>query len=122
MYTNLKLCDVNSFSYWTLGYGEGVVSVDDELAGIPEEYSLLQNYPNPFNPETIIRFDLPEESFVNLSIYNLIGEKVITLVDEKLDKGKYAKTLNAGNLPSGVYIYKLKSDKADFTRKMVLMK
>jgi hypothetical protein len=118
----VETAGVNSFSYFTLAYGDQLVSVETGSGEMPAEYSLNQNYPNPFNPETVIQFDLPEETFVDLSVYNSIGQKVLTLINERMNQGKYSKTFNASDLPSGVYIYKLTSDKATFVKKMVLMK
>jgi hypothetical protein len=81
-----------------------------------------KNYPNPFNPTTKIVFELPVNSNVNLSIYNLIGQKVATLVDEQLEPGVFERNFNADNMPSGIYIYVLKTGTTSITSKMLLMK
>lgn len=88
----------------------------------PKEFTLHQNFPNPFNPETVIRFELPQESFVNISVYNSIGEKVATIINEKLDIGVHTKTFNASSFSSGIYIYRLTTDNHVFTKKMMLIK
>ncbi|MDI6766355.1 MAG: T9SS type A sorting domain-containing protein, partial [Bacteroidota bacterium] len=99
------------------------------LAGeveLPKEFALHQNYPNPFNPTTKIKYDLPKDSKVSLKIYNLLGQEVLTLVDENQNAGFKSVTWDAGDLPSGVYIYKLsaESEGKSFVdvRKVVLMK
>jgi len=85
-------------------------------------YKLQSNYPNPFNPSTKIEFQIPNPSFVNLTVYNSLGEEVTTLVNQNLEKGKYTFEFNAENLPSGIYIYKLNADKYSAVRKMMLVK
>jgi len=94
----------------------------EQLGEIPQSFALLQNYPNPFNPETKIRFEIPVTSFVNISVFNLLGEKVATLVNENLGQGVYEKSFGASNLTSGVYIYKLTAGSYTMTKKMMLMK
>jgi Secretion system C-terminal sorting domain len=90
--------------------------------GIPLEFSLEQNYPNPFNPSTNIKYSVPENGFVKLAIYNLIGEEVSVLVNEQKEAGFYEVTFSALNLPSGTYIYRLITDRFVATKKMVLLK
>ena len=89
---------------------------------IPTEFGLTQNYPNPFNPSTTINYSIPVGGFVNLSVYNLLGEKVATLVDKNLQVGTYAAQFNAENLPSGMYIYKLTTNGFNQSMKMMLTK
>jgi hypothetical protein len=88
----------------------------------PIKYSLEQNYPNPFNPITTIKFSIPKESNVNISIYNVLGELVTTLANGQMKPGYYEYQFNATNLASGVYIYRIKADDFVETKKMVLMK
>jgi pectate lyase len=85
-------------------------------------YNLFQNYPNPFNPSTVISFDLPENSRVNLTVYNLLGEKTAVLIDEVLEAGRYSKTFDAAGLPSGVYLYVISADNYYSARKMILLR
>ena len=89
---------------------------------LPTTYNLKQNYPNPFNPSTTIKFSLPEAAVVNLSIYNTLGQKVAELVNTNLEAGRYTYRWDAGNVASGIYIYKLNTDKFVSARKMILMK
>jgi len=82
----------------------------------------VKNYPNPFNPETNIRYELPNSGNVNLSIYNLLGEKVATLVDEYKEEGIYQEAFDARDLPSGVYFSILQTEGIKVTRKILLIK
>lgn len=89
---------------------------------IPSKYDLYQNYPNPFNPTTKIKFDIVKNGVVKLVVYDITGKVVNTLVNAKLEAGKYEFNLIAGNLPSGVYFYKIESDNFNMTKRMVLLK
>lgn len=89
-----------------------VVKVTDVFTSIadteiPDKYELYQNYPNPFNPETVIKFDLPEDSDVKLSVYNVVGEKVETLVNREMSAGMHKIKWKASRYSSGVYFYRL---------------
>ncbi len=88
----------------------------------PDKFELMQNYPNPFNPATTISFLIPKQSFVNLSVYNLLGERVEILINEEKLPGFYQVEFNANNIASGVYFYTLKSDNYLQTKKMVILK
>lgn len=89
---------------------------------IPDRYELLQNYPNPFNPSTKIKYAIPEAGFVNLTVYNIIGQVVKEIVNEYIRAGYYEVTFNANNLSSGFYIYRITSGKFNTTKKMLLLK
>lgn len=88
----------------------------------PGEFALEQNYPNPFNPSTVIAFSLPERSFAELTVYNVLGQAVARPVSGILEAGKHTFNFNAENLPAGVYIYKLSARNNAFIRKMTLLK
>jgi hypothetical protein len=96
-----------------------VEAVDNTL---PEEYSLAQNYPNPFNPATTIEFALPQSSFVNLEVFNALGEKVSSLVSEELSAGTYKYKWNAEDLTSGIYFYRITTESFIESKKMILLK
>ena len=89
---------------------------------IVEEYQLYENYPNPFNPETIIKFSIPTAGFVNLQVYNVLGQSVATLVDKNIAAGEYSATFNADHQPSGIYFYRLQADNYQMTKRMILLK
>jgi hypothetical protein len=94
----------------------------DLLSDVPTEFSLWQNYPNPFNPATQIRFDLPESAHVRLDVYNSLGQRVATLVNETMSAGSHEVSFNAGQLSSGHYLYRLEAGSEVFTRTMTLIK
>ena len=89
---------------------------------LPQNYTLAQNHPNPFNPETTISFSIPNDGFVNLSVFNIQGQKVATLADSRMSAGQYDLVWNAAENSTGIYFYKLTS--GDFTqiKKCVLVK
>jgi len=100
------------------------IGINENNGNIPDEYKLHQNYPNPFNPETKIRFDLPESGNVTLKVYDQIGKEVSTLLSGYKNAGSYEVSFNAdrSGLASGVYFYKLKTEKRSFTKRMILQK
>ncbi len=91
-------------------------------AETPKEFFLSQNYPNPFNPVTMLEFQLPVETHVTLVIYDVLGREVETLINRKIETVRQRISWNASNNPSGVYFYKLTTEKFSAVRKMVLMK
>jgi hypothetical protein len=100
---------------------------DDGDDQIPAEFELRQNYPNPFNPETIIEYSLPSEEFVNLSVYNSLGQHVTTLVNWRESAGWHSVRWNGTDdeglpVPSGIYLYVIRSLNMAEKRKMVLLK
>jgi hypothetical protein len=99
-----------------------VSDVDPIAEVVPSDYSLEQNYPNPFNPSTTINFSIPVAGFVTLDIYNAIGQKVASLVNETKSAGNYSVDFNASTLTSGIYFYKISSGNFTETKKMILMK
>jgi pectate lyase len=88
----------------------------------PIDVRLYQNYPNPFNPQTQIRFSLPEQAHVKLEIFDILGQRVSLLVDEVMSAGTQEVTFDAGNLSSGLYLYRLQSGHVTLTKQMMLMK
>jgi hypothetical protein len=91
-------------------------------AVIPNEITLHNNYPNPFNPSTNISFGLPSEGHVSLKVYNLLGQEVATLVDERRIAGFHTVTFQPADLASGVYFYVLQAGETRLTRRLVFMK
>jgi hypothetical protein len=98
------------------------VTVGLPKGNVPQEFKLCQNYPNPFNPNTVISFDLPKASNVNLTVFNVLGQKVATLVDEPRAAGTHNVNWNASGSSSGVYFYRISTDKNVETKKMLLLK
>jgi hypothetical protein len=101
---------------------EGTAGVE-KIAEVPKTFFVSQNYPNPFNPSTTIEFTLAERGKVTLLVYDILGHKVATLVDEELKAGiLYRIPFNASKLSSGVYFYRLEAGKNSQIKKLVLMK
>jgi hypothetical protein len=90
--------------------------------GIPAVFALEQNYPNPFNPSTTIKFALPKASVAKLTVYNLLGQKVSTLVDGQLEAGVHSVRFDATRLATGVYFYRLEAGDYLSHKKMLLLK
>ena len=88
----------------------------------PTELSLEQNYPNPFNPATAIRYRVPEQNHVVLRVFDTHGRVVATLVDETQQPGMYSVVLDADDLPSGLYMYRLESGGISLQKEMILLK
>jgi hypothetical protein len=106
-----------------------VVTVNTDLAlanenesALPKEFGIDQNYPNPFNPKTAITFHLPEASHVELEVYNLLGQRVVSLAHGGYEAGSHTVSWEAGENSSGLYLYRLKAGGKVFTRKMLLLK
>ncbi|HSR16506.1 MAG TPA: T9SS type A sorting domain-containing protein, partial [Ignavibacteriaceae bacterium] len=96
--------------------------IGNDSANLPSDYRLDQNYPNPFNPSTKINYQLPEKNYVTLRIYDIIGNLVATLVDQEMEAGYYSVTWNAGNIASGIYLYRFTSGNLNSTKKLLLLK
>lgn len=111
---------LNTITYIDTAIVTSVEAIPD--AGTPRTFALHQNYPNPFNPTTTIRFDVPNAGPVKLIIYNAIGQRVETLVDEKFTPGSYSVDFNATALSSGLYFYKIVADGFSVSKKMLLLK
>lgn len=122
---NGRLDNIKLYNYAAAGLVSGVTPI--KKSSLPQEIELSQNYPNPFNPATIIRFAIPEQERVTLSIYNLLGKKVITLVDKTMAAGKYDVTWDGtdeagANIASGIYFYQLKYKDKIKIQKMLLVR
>jgi hypothetical protein len=96
-----------------------VIDVD---LGVPKNFELSQNYPNPFNPTTTIHFSLPEASTVKLTVFNILGQEIKTLLNEFKESGIHTLNFNASELNSGIYIYKIEAGTNTQSRKMMFLK
>ena len=112
----------NNYKFWSDTFAIDIVSGIQESEQIVKEFKLKQNYPNPFNPSTTIEFTLPKTEWVTLNIYDLLGQKVSGLVADKLNSGFYRYSWQPGNLPSGIYYYRLQAGSFEQVRKMVFLK
>ncbi len=113
--------NITEFSIFAVLSSELPTSVT-EAEELPDAFRLAQNYPNPFNPSTRIRYDLPESAQVRLEIYNLLGERVATLVDARQEAGSHQVAFEAGHLASGVYLYRLQAGDFVRTKKLTLIR
>jgi hypothetical protein len=100
----------------------GVLGIDPVNNTIPDNFSLGQNYPNPFNPITVISFQVADNSFVSLTIYDILGKEIEVMVNEQLKAGVYEVQWNAADYPSGVYLYTINAGSFRDTKKMILTK
>jgi hypothetical protein len=99
-----------------------VNAIEKDYLTIPSNFALGQNYPNPFNPTTTIEFQIPNSEFVTLEIYNILGEKVATLLSAFLLSGSHQYTWNAAEFSSGIYYYQLVAGDYKEVKKMILIK
>ncbi len=95
--------------------------VEATVSTLPSMYQLKQNFPNPFNPSTQIQYSIPHNGYVSLKVYNLLGQEVATLFNGVQKTGNYTATFDGSRLSSGVYFYRLQSDKFAGTKKLVLI-
>jgi hypothetical protein len=96
--------------------------ISDITTQIPKQYEIYQNYPNPFNPATRIKFGLPFTEHVKVAIYNILGQQVKTILDDFKSEGYYILEFDAGSLPSGIYFYRIQTEKFSQIKKMVLIR
>lgn len=114
--------------HWTQGsalnrIGVGIkVRVEDVPSLVPNQYVLFQNYPNPFNPTTTIRFAMKEAGRARVQVYNMLGQKVTTLLDAQLEGGTHRVQFSASDVPSGVYFYRVEVNNFAAVRKMVVLR
>lgn len=99
-----------------------ILTENEETDKVPDDFQLFQNYPNPFNPATTIRFQLQKAAFIKLEIFDALGRKVETLLEEKKGSGIQAVKLDASSYSSGIYYYMLTIDGISITKKMILVK
>jgi len=108
--------------FGTMGNHDFTTGVNELPGTVPSAYALEQNFPNPFNPGTRINFSIPTEGFVTLDVYNSIGQKVASLINETKTAGTYQVNFDASDLTSGIYFYKISSGNFTETKKMILLK
>ena len=101
---------------------DGVTSIEDQSSFKPEKFMLSNNYPNPFNPSTNIKFQIPQQGHVTITVFNLLGQRVATLINKDMNTGTYTVSFEGSGLASGVYIYQMKSGTYIESKKFVLLK
>ncbi len=97
-------------------------SIGGKENSLPGQFTLSQNYPNPFNPATTIKYEIPEAAHVEMTVYNIMGQEMATLVNSRQAAGQYRIQFDASNLTSGVYIYRINADNYQSTKRMTLIK
>jgi len=103
-------------------YYDGLTTSVEQISGLPNDYSLSQNYPNPFNPSTKIEYSIPEASFVQLKVYDILGKEVVELINEEQSAGVYRADFSGYGLASGLYISRITAGNYTSSIKMTLMK
>jgi hypothetical protein len=123
-FNTLEFADENTNPYIPVWVGDAVIAGVTSIGGadLPVTYDLAQNYPNPFNPVTKITFDLPKRAKTTLTVFNVLGQKVTTLVDAELAANRYEVEWDASHVASGIYFYRLDTDQFVMTKKMMLLK
>jgi hypothetical protein len=108
------------------GFWENVyfilTDVDDSESELPISFGISQNYPNPFNPTTTIKYSVPEESFVSIRVYDILGRLVTSLVEEEQTIGYYEVKFNAINIASGAYFYRMEAGDFVDIKKLIILK
>ena len=99
-----------------------ITGIHSEVVTMPGDHVLYQNYPNPFNNQTTIQYEIPAKTYVKLSVYNAIGQKIITLVNEEKEAGSHILNFDGKDLPSGIYYYQIIADKHLDVKKFLLLK
>jgi hypothetical protein len=114
----------NTFTpiYRTVTFTNSSDVSNEVVAGLPEKFDLKPNYPNPFNPSTQIAFDLPESADVRLTVFDVLGRQVVTLINQPMKAGTHTVSFDAQRLASGVYIYRLEAGSFTMNRNMMLIK
>ena len=116
------LGDLNWFPEMKQLWEEGGVVGVEESSSIPTKFELSQNFPNPFNPTTNIKISIPDNGNYKLTVFNILGQEVTTLLKGQLNVGNHEVTFDAGNLNSGIYFYTLTGNNVNISRKMILLK
>ena len=119
---NASIDGIRVSDNWGLAVNGTPTAVEEKNSVLPTKFDLSQNYPNPFNPSTVIKYQVSQNSFVNVNVYDVLGNQVRILVREEKAAGNYELRFDASSLPSGVYFYSIQAGSFTQTKKMILMK
>jgi arabinogalactan endo-1,4-beta-galactosidase len=119
---NVTLFDFTGELLNSISVFDSVPSVIQSQDGMPYLFNLYQNYPNPFNPKTLINYSIPQSDFVLLKVYDVLGNEIITLINEYKTAGDYSIEFSGDNISSGVYIYRIQTGHFIDTKKLVLIR
>ena len=122
LYTLSLPAGQNSYRAFRFNLNSVITNTGYNSAAIPEKFTLLQNFPNPFNPSTNINYAIPKGSNVKLTVFNLLGQEIATIVNKFQNAGSYSIKFDAGNLTSGIYFYKLEAGDFVEVKKMCLIR
>ncbi len=103
-------------------YESSYISSIEKHFTLPTEHTLDQNYPNPFNPSTKIKFSLPKQEIVTLEVFNTLGQKIETLLDQHMKAGRHEVEFNAQHLSSGIYFYRIEAGEFQDVKKKILLR
>jgi hypothetical protein len=120
--TTVNMTSVSNIDSVNFNLNRAPVGIQQVGTILPSEFRLYQNYPNPFNPITNVKFSIVNSGLVKLTVYDVLGHEVQTLVNERLNAGTYETTFDGSMLPSGVYFYTLITDSFKMTRRLLLIK
>lgn len=118
----VELGGLDNLSYFTLGDVDSPLPVEEDNELLPQTFALEQNYPNPFNPSTVIKYQLPQNSFVSIIIYDVLGNRVIVLENKEQTAGYHSIPFDGSGFSSGLYFCTMKADNFTSTIKMILIK
>jgi hypothetical protein len=107
---------------WLIRTAPDVTSVHENQQSAINDFQLWQNYPNPFNPTTKIKYSLPKAEKVKIDIYNILGQKIETLLNRRIPTGSHEIEFNAQNLPSAIYLYRIQAGEFQDVKKMILLR
>jgi hypothetical protein len=119
---NVWVTGMSALDYATVKYAPSVTGISSNNGSKPIQYTLLQNYPNPFNPATTIKYHIPDNTHVSLTVFDINGKEVANLVNQNQEKGIHEINFDAGRLSSGVYFYKLVTNEYSDVKRMTLVK
>lgn len=125
--TSLVVSGTNLFAgtdggVWRRPLSEMITGVEHQQSNLPTKFALEQNYPNPFNPTTIIKYEIPQNGFVSLKVYDILGKEVALLENGIENAGRYEVKFDGSNLSSGVYFYRIQAGSFSKTKKLLLLK
>jgi hypothetical protein len=118
----VEAAGINEFHYFTLADYNSPLPVEEEESTMPAVFAVHQNYPNPFNPSTVIKYQVPQNSYISIKVYDVLGKEVASLVNETKTPGHYSVSFNAAGLSSGIYFYSLETGSIRILNKMMVLK
>jgi hypothetical protein len=120
----VRISDAGNSDVFNISGGTFTIQSSTSVKGwdLPVEFSLSQNYPNPFNPSTVIRYSIPEQTYVEIVVYDRLGQSVMKLVGQEQQSGYHEIRFDASHLPSGIYIYRLRAGGFVASKKLMLLK